>query len=102
MPIGNWGSFLKCFKPQRNRIGLGAVFALLRRLDPCGNFFVSLDFFWEGTEAVFNSVLRILVLGGSRAFRTTPQVPKGWPSWFAGAPNVASAPSGPGFGTFAG
>jgi len=40
--------------------------------------------------------------GGSRAFRTTPQVPKVWPSWFAGAPNLASAPSGPGFGTFAG
>jgi len=43
-----------------------------------------------------------LIVGGSRAFRTTPQAPKGWPSWFAGAPNLASAPSGPGFGAFAG
>ena len=57
-------------------VGLGAWF--WRRVLDCG--------FW----------------GGSRAFRTTPQVPKVWPSWFAGAPRVASAPSGPGFGTFAG
>jgi hypothetical protein len=44
----------------------------------------------------------LFIVGGSRAFRATPRLPKGWPSWFAGAPNVASAPSGPGFGTLAG
>jgi len=43
-----------------------------------------------------------LILGGSRAFWATPRLPKGWPSWFAVAPKVASAPSGPGFGTLAG
>ena len=42
-----------------------------------------------------------LYMGGRRAFRATPRLPKGWPSWFAGAPKVASAPSGPGFGTLA-
>jgi len=41
-------------------------------------------------------------LGGERAFRASPRLPKGWPSWFAVAPKVASAPSGPGFGNLAG
>ena len=36
---------------------------------------------------------------GIPAFANSPRLPKGWPSWFAGAPKVASAPSGPGFGT---
>jgi hypothetical protein len=47
-------------------------------------------------------ILLVDFLGGGRAFAGCPRLPKGWPSWFAGAPKVASAPSGPGFGTLAG
>jgi len=59
--------------------------------------------FFKCTRLIYAEIqMGFWIGGGSRAFRTTPQVPKGWPSWFAGAPHVASAPSGPGFGTFAG
>ena len=47
-------------------------------------------------------ILLVDFLGGGRAFAGCPRLPKGWPSWFAVAPKVASAPSGPGFGTLAG
>ena len=57
---------------------------------------------WLALEFPAYSIVKVGCLGGRRAFRTTPQVPKGWPSCFAGAPNLASAASGPGFGPFAG
>ncbi len=47
-------------------------------------------------------MFKIIYWGGSRAFRAYSAVAESWPSWFAGAPKVASAPSGPGFGTLAG
>jgi len=54
---------------------------------------------WQlGFKLFFSCFIR----GGCRAFSATPQLPNDWPSWFAGAPKVASAPSGPGFGTLAG
>jgi len=44
----------------------------------------------------------IFLGGGRRAFTGCPRLPKGWPSGLAGAPEVASAPRGPGFGSLAG
>jgi hypothetical protein len=40
--------------------------------------------------------------GGCRAFTGCPQLAEVWPSGFAVAPKVASAPRGPGSATFAG